>query len=103
MISVESSQSLLFHNFCSIMNMLDKTQFTTSLRQTVQKSHDLGYSRMPMSQKVAFTLRRIKEPDVEGPKDYRYLIQNDRKLPSGLSFFPKHNHGKRQKDSRGGN
>ncbi|KAI4213048.1 MAG: hypothetical protein LQ349_009305 [Xanthoria aureola] len=86
-----------------IMTMLGKTQSTTSLRQTVQKSQDLGYSRMPMSQKVAFTLRRIKEPGVEILQDYRYLIQNDRKLPGGLSFFPKHNHGKGQKDSRGGN
>ncbi|KAL8950508.1 MAG: hypothetical protein Q9222_003472 [Ikaeria aurantiellina] len=75
--------------------MLDKTQFTSFLREMVQKSHKLGYSRMPTSQKTAFHLRRTKEPEVEAQKGYRFLIQDDEKLPDGLSFFPKRNQGKK--------
>jgi hypothetical protein len=71
--------------------------FTNFLRECVEASHRKGYSKMPLNQGQAMTLRRWKEPRVEVAEGVCFLDVN----MSGRSFFPGNGGGRGGAGQRG--
>jgi ubiquitin-protein ligase len=71
--------------------------FTKFLRECVEASHRKGYSKMPLTQGQAMTLRRAKEPTVEVAEGVCFLDVN----MSGRSFFPGNGGGRDGVGQRG--
>jgi hypothetical protein len=71
--------------------------FTNFLRECVEASHRKGYSKMPLTQGQAMTLRRAKEPSVEVAEGVCFLDIN----MLGRSFFPGNGGGRDGAGQRG--
>ena len=75
-----------FLKFMGITVMPSKQEFTAFLRESIEDSMRLGYSRWPLNQSQALGVRMIREPGVEVAPD----LVTERGLPhrAHFSFFP---------------
>ena len=87
--TIDNFASFLLEMGVQPQDMPKKSQFTTFLREMVPQSERVGYSRMPLDQASAYSLRVLKEPAVEVKGGFTYnphLVLQWHSAPK--SFFP---------------
>ncbi|KAL8923812.1 MAG: hypothetical protein Q9172_002960 [Xanthocarpia lactea] len=99
--SIDSFPPFLMEMGIQEFNLPGKSEWTGFLQNMVRRSAEVGYSCMPISQTVALSLRKMKEPDVEVGPD---VVAEKAQVATGngrLSFFP-NNHSAKNSRKRNG-